>query len=98
MFVFFMLLRPPRSTRTYTLCPYTTLFRAVVAVGGGSYGTLTISTARGADGGGVYVSNSGTITTEGDAAAAISAQSIGGCGGNASGTLDRKSKRLNSSH
>src|SRR3546814_13466323 len=25
-----MILRPPRSTRTYTLFPYTTLFRAVV--------------------------------------------------------------------
>src|SRR3546814_10378219 len=24
-----MLPRPPRSTRTYTLCPYTTLFRAL---------------------------------------------------------------------
>src|SRR3546814_20615942 len=26
--VFFMRLRPPRSTRTYTLFPYTTLFRS----------------------------------------------------------------------
>src|SRR3546814_18649181 len=25
-----MLRRPPRSTRTYTLCPYTTLFRSIV--------------------------------------------------------------------
>src|SRR3546814_18698135 len=25
--------RPPRSTRTYTLCPYTTLFRSLVADG-----------------------------------------------------------------
>src|SRR3546814_16624409 len=28
-FVFLMILRPPRSTRTDTLFPYTTLFRAV---------------------------------------------------------------------
>src|SRR3546814_7450570 len=26
-----MIRRPPRSTRTYTLCPYTTLFRSAVA-------------------------------------------------------------------
>src|SRR3546814_13411335 len=28
-FFFLMILRPPRSTRTYTLFPYTTLFRSV---------------------------------------------------------------------
>src|SRR3546814_19374451 len=28
MFFFLMILRPPRSTRTYTLFPYTTLFRS----------------------------------------------------------------------
>src|SRR3546814_15447569 len=28
-FFFFIILRPPRSTRTYTLFPYTTLFRSV---------------------------------------------------------------------
>src|SRR3546814_2687039 len=28
MFIFLMLRRPPRSTRTYTLFPYTTLFRS----------------------------------------------------------------------
>src|SRR3546814_16605230 len=30
MFFFLMLRRPPRSTRTYTLCPSTTLFRSEV--------------------------------------------------------------------
>src|SRR3546814_17427539 len=30
-FFFFMILRPPRSTRTDTLFPYTTLFRAIPA-------------------------------------------------------------------
>src|SRR3546814_18563650 len=29
-----MIRRPPRSTRTYTLFPYTTLFRSVVSSGG----------------------------------------------------------------
>src|SRR3546814_15830743 len=28
-----MILLPPRSTRTDTLCPYTTLFRSILAVG-----------------------------------------------------------------
>src|SRR3546814_7895777 len=28
-----MIRRPPRSTRTYTLVPYTPLFRALVAIG-----------------------------------------------------------------
>src|SRR3546814_11870160 len=28
MFLFLMIRRPPRSTRTDTLCPYTTLFRS----------------------------------------------------------------------
>src|SRR3546814_15672678 len=31
-FVFLMIRRPPRSTRTYTLFPYTTRFRSLVAV------------------------------------------------------------------
>src|SRR3546814_18074237 len=31
MFFFLMILRPPRSTRTDTLFPYTTLFRSVIA-------------------------------------------------------------------
>src|SRR3546814_12913862 len=35
---FLMLRRPPRSTRTDTLFPYTTLFRSVRAAGGGGPG------------------------------------------------------------
>src|SRR3546814_20035185 len=31
MFFFLMIRRPPRSTRTYTLFPYTTLFRSFAA-------------------------------------------------------------------
>src|SRR3546814_20334638 len=45
-FVFIMIRRPPRSTRTYTLFPYTTLFRspAVAADGpaAGRYGDLLL--------------------------------------------------------
>src|SRR3546814_15561413 len=33
-----MIRRPPRSTRTYTLFPYTTLFRSVLAFGAASPG------------------------------------------------------------
>src|SRR3546814_9542772 len=32
LFLFLMIRRPPRSTRTYTLFPYTTLFRSHVAL------------------------------------------------------------------
>src|SRR3546814_14823222 len=35
LFFFLMIRRPPRSTRTDTLVPYTTLFRSVVIAGGG---------------------------------------------------------------
>src|SRR3546814_20873142 len=35
-----MSLRPPRSTRTYTLVPYTSLFRAVLALTCVSFGEL----------------------------------------------------------
>src|SRR3546814_19132708 len=31
LFFFLMIRRPPRSTRTYTLFPYTTLFRSPIA-------------------------------------------------------------------
>src|SRR3546814_14427890 len=35
-FFFLMIRRPPRSTRTDTLFPYTTLFRSLVVAGNGS--------------------------------------------------------------
>src|SRR3546814_2776334 len=35
LFFFLMIRRPPRSTRTDTLFPYTTLFRSLTAVSGG---------------------------------------------------------------
>src|SRR3546814_16452790 len=46
-----MIRRPPRSTRTDTLFPYTTLFRSVRAGGAGSGGGV----AAGGDGGAVLV-------------------------------------------
>src|SRR3546814_12701982 len=44
MFCFFMIRRPPRSTRTDTLFPYTTLFRSIVVVAAnGTFGLLVDS-------------------------------------------------------
>src|SRR3546814_8374643 len=37
-----MILRPPRSTRTYTLFPYTTLFRSVVENWNGANGFVFV--------------------------------------------------------
>src|SRR3546814_12915981 len=38
LFFFLMIRRPPRSTRTDTLFPYTTLFRSIVPVGENPHG------------------------------------------------------------
>src|SRR3546814_20047065 len=38
LFFFLMIRRPPRSTRTDTLFPYTTLFRSLERLGGGQIG------------------------------------------------------------
>src|SRR3546814_20510856 len=37
LFFFLIIRRPPRSTRTDTLCPYTTLFRSVDGTFGGAF-------------------------------------------------------------
>src|SRR3546814_5733191 len=37
-----MIRRPPRSTRTYTLFPYTTLFRSVLRAGNADDGALRV--------------------------------------------------------
>src|SRR3546814_16036133 len=47
MFFFFLMIRrPPRSTRTDTLFPYTTLFRSEGARGGGRRATIPPDAAR----------------------------------------------------
>src|SRR3546814_9751232 len=46
-FFFLMIRRPPRSTRTYTLFPYTTLFRSLPAPGAGLQGQGDRSRQRG---------------------------------------------------
>src|SRR3546814_1313957 len=40
-----MIRRPPRSTRTYTLFPYTTLFRSVRSAAGGDGRGLSVQAA-----------------------------------------------------
>src|SRR3546814_746695 len=47
IFCFLMILRPPRSTRTDTLLPYTTLFRSVTEAGSFGYQELRASLAKG---------------------------------------------------
>src|SRR3546814_19191031 len=47
-FVFLMIRRPPRSTRTDTLLPYTTLFRSVLLCGLGSALYIGAQLGRGA--------------------------------------------------
>src|SRR3546814_11351084 len=49
MFLFLMIRRPPRSTRTDTLCPYTTRFRSTVRprAGRGERGERTDRAGRG---------------------------------------------------
>src|SRR3546814_21165051 len=46
-----MILRPPRSTRTYTRFPYTALFRSLAGRGGGAGGRRTGGIGRRAIGG-----------------------------------------------
>src|SRR3546814_13112680 len=91
-FVFFLMRRrPPRSTRTDTLFPYTTLFRSRGAGG---------AIARGAGRDRAGVAHPAVVPPP-----AIGAGTRGGAGGGvhpAVGILrepeDRKSTRLNSSH
>src|SRR3546814_11646429 len=85
VFFFLMIRRPPRSTRTDTLFPYTTLFRSPQdrgAVGGPRHTKLRGAGHHGGDG-------------RGDPAAPPLAPALAGAGDRG---RDRKSTRLNSSH
>src|SRR3546814_16891525 len=46
MFFFVMIRRPPRSTRTDTLFPYTTLFRSRIAIDGPAIAAIARSFAK----------------------------------------------------
>src|SRR3546814_11741638 len=93
LFSFFMILRPPRSTRTDTLFPYTTLFRSSPSI------RQFLRSPPMAD------LVPGTVTHGADAElrhGALAGETI--LGGqalrfdSATQRLDRKSTRLNSSH
>src|SRR3546814_16851571 len=102
VFFFLMIPRPPRSTRTDTLFPYTTLFRSFsVGPPGGTRGKRSL---RMQDRHGKFAA----LALLAASALALTACShgatrgglIGGAGGAVVGsaTGDRKSTRLNSSH
>src|SRR3546814_11028954 len=102
MFLFLMIRRPPRSTRTDTLFPYTTLFRSVALAEVGD-----VADVRRAEHPELGLHRAGVAVGAGRAALARLDNPAGvpGAGGGqrAGGDLDlhdrdRKSTRLNSSH
>src|SRR3546814_12671783 len=86
MFFFLMIRRPPRSTRTYTLFPYTTLFRSPPRQAAHEIG----GTVDRVD----HPQRIGVATTT---AAFLAQDAVMGEGGQQP-RGDRKSTRLNSSH
>src|SRR3546814_15540587 len=91
VFFFLMIRRPPRSTRTDTLFPYTTLFR--------SAGAAEAAGRSGAHraGGERHRAPPGILRRVGDSHQA-DRRAGDGCPGHAGPGGDRKSTRLNSSH
>src|SRR3546814_19395607 len=92
--VFFVLRirRPPRSTRTDTLFPYTTLFRSALVTGGESgigAACVTALAAAGANGAVLYFKDRAKAEVSCGSAEAQGRRSV---------AVDRKSTRLNSSH
>src|SRR3546814_14321903 len=96
VFFFLMIRRPPRSTRTYTLFPYTTLFRSLAAPTQQSDAQQGL--ARAAPGS----QERDAPALHGDRGTARPALGAGtarpGRAGSGAGPGDRKSTRLNSSH
>src|SRR3546814_16397796 len=95
-FIFFLIIRPPpRSTRTYTLFPYTTLFRSetVLKLLGLAYRVMVLSA------GDIGFAAQKTYDIEvwlPGQGAYLEISSCSNCG--EFQARDRKSKRLNSSH
>src|SRR3546814_4428821 len=108
MFFFLMIRRPPRSTRTDTLFPYTTLFRSVLGESGRG---KAAKRGRSEQGGSRLQLHWVTPLW---CTGLVSRRALGGCGDRSetlllqlgdngrccpiATTLDRKSTRLNSSH
>src|SRR3546814_19811378 len=82
-FFFLIIRRPPRSTRTDTLFPYTTLFRSGVLMEPGARDAARLVRRRAGDRG---VRRQGAARRDGRRVAAVRREP------------DRKSTRLNSSH
>src|SRR3546814_13422446 len=94
LFFFLMIRRPPRSTRTDTLFPYTTLFRSRFVTTPGKVVTITAVAAPGArDAASIDVAITGCKFLK---ALEIFVQQAAIL--NPVVILDRKSTRLNSSH
>src|SRR3546814_14630689 len=87
VFFFLMIRRPPRSTRTDTLFPYTTLFRSEVVGMIVERRVITELIDAGAD--------LGSPPRDADGA---TAHQLGDLAGRRTDAADRKSTRLNSSH
>src|SRR3546814_13364747 len=106
LFFFLMIRRPPRSTRTDTLFPYTTLFRSgvlgvnqggVTVSGEGSiFEAASIIAQSGTVAATIDVTNGGTIRTTSGGLTLRKVSPVGSAP--ASLNVDRKSTRLNSSH
>src|SRR3546814_20432098 len=95
-FFFLMIRRPPRSTRTYTLFPYTTLFRSLTALGATNIDTpATMSKEDTSTKNNENRAVMGAIVGLGSLYALISVLSTVAI---SIGQRDRKSTRLNSSH
>src|SRR3546814_10930402 len=102
-----MIRRPPRSTRTDTLCPYTTLFRSCCAVAGRADDDHRVGEARGDEIGAeiclallkadkqVEAARRGCGS---DAAQQREVEGVDRAAVLAGAAEDRKSTRLNSSH
>src|SRR3546814_11385875 len=100
-----MIRRPPRSTRTDTLFPYTTLFRSVQIESAPSlvaYAAPMVSEITGSAAGGnisVRAASGGQIVALGQVYADASGGSLSsGLPSALQSSRDRKSTRLNSSH
>src|SRR3546814_12647332 len=102
LFFFLMIRRPPRSTRTDTLFPYTTLFRSSPEGGEGASDTEIesfLGLASGAlDEAAAYGSSYGDDATFGSAIKTTLDLQAGDHVELTYNFLDRKSTRLNSSH
>src|SRR3546814_20210178 len=91
--VFLMIRRPPRSTRTDTLFPYTTLFRSVL-LRKRAGGARQTGGPRGTPG----LSRRAVQRSASDLRAVFRSRPRGGGRQRAPDQADRKSTRLNSSH